>query len=297
MNMQAKSQKYGHLIAAGGMVVALIGFFLIPFVTMSYMNTQSQTQISSYTYSAIQAAGIQGFIWLDALLASGILLVALLLALSRNPFGMSRVPLDKQVRLGAYALIGAIAASMLLQYIVMTTIPGSLIGMFSSLFSTAGSTFSVLQSLLNGFSMSYATGSWFYFVGMLIAIGGEIYALYAARPAAVVPAQVSSPYMPPVQSESASWQQPSSPYQQGWPQPNQPPSQPVQEQYPPQQYPPPQPNQPPSQPVQEQYPPQQYPPPQPNQPPSQPVQEQYPPQQYPPPQPNQPPSQPPTEYQ
>ena len=237
MNMQAKSQKYGHLIAASGMVVALIGFFLIPFVTMSYMNTQSQTQISSYTYSAIQAAELQGFIWLDALLASGILLVALLLAFSRNPFGMSRVPLDKQVQLGAYALIGAIAASMLLQYIVMGTIPGSLMGMFSSLFSAAGSASSALQiqSVLNSISMSYATGSWFYLVGMLIAIGGEIYALYAARPAAVVPAQVSSPYMPPMQSAPASWQQPSSPYQQDWQQPNQPPSQPVQEQYPPQQ--------------------------------------------------------------
>ena len=237
MNMQAKSQKYGHLIAASGMVVALIGFFLIPFVTMSYTNTQSQTQISLYTYSAIQAAGIQGFIWLDALLASGILLVALLLAFSRNPFGMSRVPLDKQVQLGAYALIGAIAARMLLQYIVMKTIPGSVIGMISSLLSAAGSTSSALQSALNGISisMSYATGSWFYLVGMLIAIGGEIYALNAARPAAVVPAQVSSPNMPPVQSASASWQQPSSPYQQDWQQPNQPPSQPVQEQYPPQQ--------------------------------------------------------------
>jgi len=39
--------------------------------------------------------------------------------------------------------------------------------------------------------MSYTTGSWFYVVGMLIAIGGEIYALRMARPAAVVPAPAS----------------------------------------------------------------------------------------------------------
>jgi len=213
MNMQAQSQKYGHLIAVGGMVVALISFFFIPFVTMSYKNISSQTQISSYTYSALQAATLQGFIWLDALLAGGILLAALLLAFSRNPFDMSKVPLDRQIQRGAYVLIGASAASILLQYIIMTTIPGSVIGMFSSLLSAAGSATSTIQSALNSIAMSYATGSWFYLVGMLIAIGGEIYALRAARPAAVVPALY--------QSAPASWQQPNQP--------------PVQEQYPPQQ--------------------------------------------------------------
>jgi len=213
MNMQAQSQKYGHLIAIGGMVVALISFFFIPFVTMSYKNISSQTQISSYTYSALQAATLQGFIWLDALLAGGILLAALLLAFSRNPFDMSKVPLDRQIQRGAYVLIGASAASILLQYIIMTTIPGSVIGMFSSLLSAAGSATSTIQSALNSIAMSYATGSWFYLVGMLIAIGGEIYALRAARPAAVVPALY--------QSAPASWQQPNQP--------------PVQEQYPPQQ--------------------------------------------------------------
>jgi hypothetical protein len=231
MNMQAKSQKYGHLITAGGMVVALIGFFLIPFVTltMSNLNTQSQPQISSETYSALQAASIQGFVWLDALLAGSILLVALLLAFSRNPFDMNRVPLNKQVQWGAYALIGASVVSLLVQYIVMKTIPGGLVGIFSSMLSTSASAFSAYQSFLNSISISYSTGSWFYLFGMLIAIGGEIYALRAGQPAAVVPAQVS--YMPPGQSTPSSWQQPSSPYQQDWQQP--PPSPPAQEQYPP----------------------------------------------------------------
>lgn len=100
--MHTESQKNGQLIVIGGIVVALIGFFLIPFVTISTINTQTQsqsqtqTQISSYAYSALQAASLQGFIWLDALLAVGILLVALLLAFKRNPFDMSRVPREKQ---------------------------------------------------------------------------------------------------------------------------------------------------------------------------------------------------------
>lgn len=209
------------------------------FPTQSPQFQQSQTQIYSVTFSALQAASIQGFIWLDALLASSILLVALLLAFSRNPFDMNRVPLDKQVQWGTYALIGASVVSLLVQYIVMTTIPGGLRGMFSSLISASGSASSAIQSILNSISISYSTGSWFYLVGMLIAIGGEIYVLRAARPAAVVPTQVSSPYMPPVQSTPSSWQQPSFPNQQDWQQPNQLPPQhpslPAQEQYPPRQ--------------------------------------------------------------
>ena len=244
MNMQANSPKNGQLIAVGGMVVALIGFFLIPFVTisMSSINTQSQpsqTQTSSSTLSALQAASLQGFIWLNALLAVGILLVALLLAFSRNPFDMSRVPLEKQVQRGAYVLIGASVASLLVQYIVMQTIPGSLVGMFSSLSSASGSSSSYFQSISSGLSMSYTTGSWFYFVGMLIAIGGEIYALRAAHPSAVVPAPIAPPNMLSTPGTPSSWQQPSSPYQQDWQQlyqqPPQYPSQPAQEQYPPQQ--------------------------------------------------------------
>jgi hypothetical protein len=294
--MQANSQKYGHFIAAGGMVLALISFFLIPFMTMTLtvpnlnpLAPQSSTvQSSSETFSALQSASFQGFVWLDALLAAGILLLALLLAFSHNPFGTSRIPLNKQIQWGIYAIIGASVLSLLVQFFVMRTVPGSFVSMYTF---SSNSQNSAIQTFENETSMSYAAGSWIYLVGMLAAIGGAIYAFMSTRSTAVAPGQIPTPYMqPPVSSPYM--QPPASPYMMpptqqsipptqqsappAWQQPNQPPSQ-----YPPQAAP-------------EQYPPSSQPwlqtPPPPQPPPQQPAPNQQPWQQ-----PQQPP-QPPTEY-
>jgi hypothetical protein len=289
MNMQANSQKYGHFIAAGGMVLALISFFLIPFMTMTLtvpnLNplspSSSTAQSSSETFTALQSASFQGFVWLDALLATGILLLALLLAFSHNPFGTTRIPLTKQIQWGIYAIIGASVISLLVEFFVMRTVPGSFVSMYT--FSTGSSSqTAAIQTFENETSMSYAAGSWIYLVGMLAAIGGAIYAFMSTRSTAVAPGQIPSPYMQPPASPYMvpPTQQSIPPTQQNvpppWQQPNQPPSQ-----YPPQ----------PTQAAPGQYPPtsqpwQQTPPPQ-QQPPQQPAPNQ---------QPWQQPPQPPTEY-
>src|SRR5579859_6666947 len=88
VNIQGQSQKYGHLIVVGGTIIALIGFLFLPYVTMSSTAASSSSSPFSslgitslpFTMSAIQAASYQGFTWLEALLAAGILLIALLLA-------------------------------------------------------------------------------------------------------------------------------------------------------------------------------------------------------------------------
>jgi succinate dehydrogenase/fumarate reductase cytochrome b subunit len=216
-------QKNGYLIALGGAVIALIGFLFLPYINMG--STQS-TSTPPVTFSAIQAAAIEGFIWLEALLTLGILVVALLLAFSQNPFDMSQVARDKQAQRGAYTIIGVSALCLILQYILMTRLPGQLVGMFSTNvpgFLNGSSTFT------NTVSMSYNVGSWFYLVGMLVAIGGTIYALQAKGSA--IQGQYSSPYMPPVNPQ-APWSSPTPDYQQNWQQPAQP-AWPPQQQVPP----------------------------------------------------------------
>lgn len=278
MNTQNQAQKYGNLIAAGGTVIALIGFLFMPYITMS--STASASAASQpLILSALQAASIQGFIWLEALLAAGVLLVALLLAFSRNPFGMSQVPFAQQMQRGAYTLIGVSVVSLLLQYVLMTTIPGQMVGMFSS--NEPGfSTF--VSSFVSTTATAYNVGSWFYLLGMLAVIGGVVYALGLIRTAPATQAQgvgqpplpyaqpqmpyeqppqnQQMPWQPPVQQPPAApvyqqqdWQPPAQPvqqppaasvptYQQDW----QPPAQPVQ------------PQQQNWQPPQDQYPPQQW---------------------------------------
>lgn len=232
MNIQGQPRKYGHLIVAGGTVIALIGFLFLPYVTMSSTTADSSSQSFSsegiaslpFTMSAIRAASYQGFIWLEALLAVGLLLTALLLAYSRNPFGMSKVALDKQVQRGVYALIGVGVVSLLLQYVLTSGIPGALMSM-TTITSDAGATPQASPAV----AMDYSAGSWFYVVGMLAVIGGATYVLMQMRPAQVAPA---ASYVPPAQypqmnQQNAQPQPPSAPpYQQNWQDPAQ--SQPTQ---------------------------------------------------------------------
>ena len=223
MNIQGQKQKYGHLIVAGGALIALIGFFFLPYVTMS-SKAATSSSAPPLILSAIQAAAIEGFIWLDALLAVGILLLALQLAYSRNPFGMSQMALAKQVQRGIYIIIGVGVVSLLLQYILMTTIPGQYVGMVSS--NTPGFS-SEINSFVADVAMSYNTGSWFFLVGMLAVIGGGVYVLMQMRPAQVAPAPS---YVPPAQYPQMNQQNAQSPsaptYQQNWQDPAQ--SQPTQ---------------------------------------------------------------------
>ena len=244
MNTQKQPQKYGNLIAAGGTVIALIGFFFLPYVTMSSTASASASS-TPLILSAIEAASVQGFIWLEALLAAGILLIALLLAFSHNPFGMSQLALDKQVQRGAYTIIGVSVVSLLLQYVLMTTIPGQMVGMYSS--NIPGFT-SETSTFVKTTATAYNVGSWFFLLGMLAVIGGAVYASGIIRPALAtqIQGQPSSPYTQPAQDSQMPWQQPaqqppSAPaptYQQDWQSPVQSPQQAWQQpqnQYPPQQ--------------------------------------------------------------
>jgi hypothetical protein len=258
VNTQNQSQKYGNLIAAGGTVIALIGFLFMPYVTMS-STASPQAAATPLVLSALQAASIQGFIWLEALLATGILLVALLLAFSHNPFGMSQVPLAQQIQRGAYTLIGVSVVSLLLQFVLMTTIPGQMIGMYSTNepgFSSATSSF------VSTTAMGYNVGSWFYLLGMLAVIGGAVYALGLIRTAPATQAQgvgqPASPYAQPAQNPQMPYAQPPQNPQMPWQQPvQQQPVAPGYQQQDWQQQPPVQPQQPNWQTPQDQYPPQQ----------------------------------------
>ncbi len=255
MNTQTQSQKYGNLIAAGGTLIALIGFLFMPYITMS-STASPQAASQPLILTAIQAASVQGFIWLEALLATAALLVALLLAFSRNPFGMGQVPLDKQIQRGVYTLIGISVVSLLLQFVLMTTIPGQMVGMYSS--NTPGFS-SGVSSFVSTTATAYNVGSWFFLLGMLVVIGGAVYASGLIRTAPATQAQgfaqPSSPYQQPQMPYEQPAQNPQMPYQQPV---QQPPAAPVYQQQDWQQPAQPvQPQQPNWQQPQDQYPPQQ----------------------------------------
>lgn len=256
MDLLKQQQNRGYVIAGGAAIIAFIAYFL-PYVGYSYLGISG----------SVSGANYGSWIWFEFLAALVGIGVSAVLIFRNKAFGLNNMPVEKQIRYGRYALLGAGGLALLIHLLFLLTYAGSGIGAY------------------NGVGVSVGLGfGWFLF--LLAAIGMLVGAIMAYRqPIAAYAASQPQYGQYGQQYPGQSTQYP--PYQQPYstPDPQQqqyPPYQSGQQQYPPQQYPPqPQyPSQPsqPSQPYppQPQYPsqPQQYPPTELQQPP-----QQYPPQQ------------------
>ena len=242
-----KEQRYrGYVIAGIGGIVAFIAFFL-PYVSVSAV-------IISISVSGSQ---IGGWLWFEFLAALVAIAIPLVLIYRNNAFGLTNMPIEKQIRYGIFTLIGAGAVGLLIELIAA-------INLHSALSGTTG-----VDPASIGVSVNLSIGYWLYLLASIAIVVGGVMA-YRTMPALIA---------------GQSWQYPSAtqypPYGQQYPGPSTqyPPYQSADQtpypsypgQYPQadqQQYQPTEYQQPPY--PQQQYPQQQYP------------QQQYPPQQYPP---------------
>ena len=245
VDLLKQQQNRGYVIAGGAAIIAFIAFFL-PYVTASYLGISA---------SASGTSG--GWLWLEEIAALVSIAVAAVLIFRNNAFGLSNMPVEKQVRYGRITLLVAGIVALLLHLLF-------LVGYQSEVGGGLG-------SITTGFSVGLGFG-WFLF--LLAAIGMLVGAVMAYRQPIAAYAASQPQYgqygqqYPGQSTQYPPYQQPYSTTDQ---QPQYPPYQSAPQQYPAQQYPP-QPQQP--------YPPQQYP----SQPPQQypPTEMQQPPQQYPP---------------
>lgn len=247
-----KEQRYRGLVIAGiAGIVAFIAFFL-PYLTYS--------QIISLNGS--QAAGYNGLVWIELLIAIVAIVIPALLIYRNNPLGSATTPVEKQIRWGVYGLLGVGALGVLAQIIFAITV----------------NSFTVLGVPITSLGVGYGFGFWLYLLAAIAIIVGGVMA-YRTMPALIAGQSWQYPsstqYPPYGQQYPSSTQYP--PYQSGDQNPY--PSYPAQ-QYPTadqQQYQPTELKQPyPPTGPQQQYQPTEY-----QQPPYQ-QQQQYPPQQYPP---------------
>ena len=235
MDMLKQQKNRGYVIAGGAAIIAFIAFFL-PYVTASYLGASA---------SASGTSG--GWLWFEEIGAIVSIVVAAVLIFRNNAFGLTNMPVEKQVKYGRITLLVAGGLALLLHLLF-------LIGYQSEF---GGGT---LGGLTTGFSFGLGFG-WFLF--LIAAIGMVVGAVLAYRQPLPAYAASQSQYgqygqqYPPQSTQYPPYQQPYPPADQ---QPQYPPYQAQQPQYPeqPQQYPPMQQPQQPQQP--QQYPPQQYPP-------------------------------------
>jgi len=223
----AQQQKQGSLIAGIGALVGIVAFLLLPYLNFTVTVTNNigfsnpQTNTVELPVGSGLISVLTGLIWVEAILAIAILVVAALALWRDIPFGASAGPVAMQLRRAAYTILILGAAGIVFEFLFTSIGNSQINGLLQSL--SIGS-ISVADQLARdneslNVTMGYAVGSWVYLIGMGVAIIGGIILLRA------VGAPQTQSQQPQNWSQFSYYQQPSQP-QQSWQQP--PPAQPQQ---------------------------------------------------------------------
>ncbi|HEU0001345.1 MAG TPA: hypothetical protein VFQ36_10620 [Ktedonobacteraceae bacterium] len=109
MDTLKQQKNRGYVIAGIGGVVAFVAFFL------PYISATGTASLSGISWSGSTLGGALYFELLASLVAVAIPLV---LIYRNNAFGLTTMPLDKQIRYGIFALMGAGAVGLLCELIL-----------------------------------------------------------------------------------------------------------------------------------------------------------------------------------
>lgn len=245
VNAAGQQKKRGTLVAGIGALVGIGAFLLLPYFTITITMTQlgySSYQAPTYNQTFTVGTGFielfSGIIWIEALLAIAILVVAGLVMWREAPFGSSTTPVATQIRRAAYAILILGVIGIVFQFLFVSAGSSQANDALqsASLSSSVGS-INLGQILTRSntslsVAMGYGIGSWIYLLGMCGAIVGGVLMLNAggvrvAMPHAAQPQVLSqsheqgwhqSDQYPPQPSQSLQqgWQSPSQSLQHGW---------------------------------------------------------------------------------
>ncbi|HEY6543218.1 MAG TPA: hypothetical protein VIZ18_19905, partial [Ktedonobacteraceae bacterium] len=109
MNMLKEEKNRGYVIAGIGGIVAFIAFFL------PYISATGAAYPSGISWSGSTLGGGLYFELLASLVA---ITIPLVLIYRHNAFGLTSMPVEKQIRYGIYTLLGAGAVGLLCELIL-----------------------------------------------------------------------------------------------------------------------------------------------------------------------------------
>ena len=147
MNLLKEEKNRGYVVAGTGGIVAFIAFFL------PYISATGTTYPAGISWSASTLGGGLYFELLAALVAVAIPLV---LIYRQNAFGLTSIPLEKQIRYGVYTLLG-VGVVGLLSELILAVSHNSINGL----------------DLTTGYDVGLGIGWWLYlFSAIAIVVGG-----------------------------------------------------------------------------------------------------------------------------
>lgn len=231
MQVLALEKNRGYLIVGIGAIVALFAFAFLPHIAISDI---SANQTTNYNVSSISQFQIS--VWVEGLMAATAITIVALIAFKPNPFSFLKstsLP-SVQIQYANYFLIGTGILGIMTQLIITFSLSSQLQQIFALVNSSIAAS--------PGATVSFASGSWLYLLGMLAVIGGGFLASRTMQKNVYQPS-LSGQYTPPVaqqpwmvnpyevQSPQQQWntgQSVPTAYQQGNTGPHMPPTQMVQ---------------------------------------------------------------------
>jgi hypothetical protein len=152
MNTLKEERNRGYVVAGIGGVVAFIAFFL-PYVTATDVTTGNGISWSGST--------IGGGLYFELLAAMLVIAVVLVLIYSKNVFGLTNMPPDKQIRAGILTMIGA----------------GILGGLCELILAANHNTIAGYDLTMTIYAVGLSIGWWLYLLSMIAIIVGSVMAL------------------------------------------------------------------------------------------------------------------------
>ena len=107
MDLLKQQQNRGYVIAGGAAIIAFIAFFL-PYVSASYLG-----------YGGSVNGTAIGWLWFEEIAALVVIVVSAVLIFRNNAFGLSNMPVEKQIQYGRYTLLGASGLALLLHLLAL----------------------------------------------------------------------------------------------------------------------------------------------------------------------------------
>jgi hypothetical protein len=225
VNITAKQQKQGSLIAGIGALISIAAFLLLPYFNIKVTVTNNTGFNNPQTNNITIPAGtgfisiLTGLVWVDALLAIAVLVLVALVMWRNAPFSPSTLPAETQIRRTANAMLVLGIAGIAFHFLFFS-IGNSQINNFVQSLTIGPDNVATLLTRSNqsiSVSLDNAFGSWIYAIGMGMAIVGGGLILRALSPQAVVQPQSWPQYAQYSQPSQPQQPQPSQPLpQQGW---------------------------------------------------------------------------------